>query len=99
VEGIALTDDLFIGISTTGNRQSIINVFTAAKQPGGKKIGLSGRDGGQMTDACDLNIVVPSWVAAHFQEAYILTGDILCLAVINFFQKHCWLYSGSYKRS
>jgi len=85
VEALARTGDLFIGISTSGNSQGILNAFVAAKKIGCKTLGLSGRDGGKMNGICDLNIIVPSDVTARIQEMHILIGHILCKAVDDLF--------------
>ena len=81
VEAFAQPGDLFIGISTSGNSQSILNAFKIAKEYGCHTIGFAGRDGGKMNGLCDLNIVVPSDVTARIQEMHILIGHILCKAV------------------
>ncbi|QXV67368.1 D-sedoheptulose 7-phosphate isomerase [Mucilaginibacter achroorhodeus] len=85
VEALARPDDLFIGISTSGNSQGILNAFSAATNAGCKTLGLSGRDGGKMNSICDLNIVVPANVTARIQEMHILIGHILCKAVDDLF--------------
>lgn len=81
VEALAQPGDLFIGISTSGNSQGILNAFETATKIGCKTLGLSGRDGGKMNGICDLNIVVPSDVTARIQEMHILIGHIMCKAV------------------
>ena len=81
VEALAQPGDLFIGISTSGNSQGILNAFETATKIGCKTLGLSGRNGGKMNGLCDLNIVVPSEVTARIQEMHILIGHILCKAV------------------
>jgi D-sedoheptulose 7-phosphate isomerase len=81
VEALAQPGDLFIGISTSGNSQGILNAFAAATKIGCKTLGLSGRDGGKMNGLCELNIVIPSDVTARIQEMHILVGHILCKAV------------------
>ncbi len=85
VEALAQPGDLFIGISTSGNSQGILNAFEAAKKLNCKTLGLSGRDGGKMNGLCDLNIVVPSQTTARIQEMHILIGHILCQAVDDLF--------------
>lgn len=80
VEALASKGDLFIGISTSGNSQGIINAFDAAKNLQCKTLGLSGRNGGKMKELCDLNIIIPSEVTARIQEMHILIGHILCKA-------------------
>jgi len=81
VEALAQPGDLFIGISTSGNSQGILNALESAQKIGCKTLGLSGRDGGKMNSLCDLNIIVPSNVTARIQEIHILLGHILCKAV------------------
>jgi D-sedoheptulose 7-phosphate isomerase len=85
VEAFAKPGDLFIGISTSGNSQGILNAFATAKEYGCVTLGLSGRDGGKMNGICDLNIVVPSNTTARIQEMHILIGHIMCQAVDNMF--------------
>jgi D-sedoheptulose 7-phosphate isomerase len=85
VEAFAKPGDLFIGISTSGNSQGILNAFETATQYGCKTLGLSGRDGGKMTGVCDLNIIVPSNATARIQEMHILIGHIMCQAVDDIF--------------
>ncbi|WP_183562662.1 D-sedoheptulose 7-phosphate isomerase [Mucilaginibacter sp. SP1R1] len=85
VEAFAQPGDLFIGISTSGNSQGILNAFESAAKFKCKTLGLSGRDGGKMNGICDLNIVVPSNITARIQEMHILIGHILCKAVDDLF--------------
>jgi D-sedoheptulose 7-phosphate isomerase len=85
LEALAQPGDLFIGISTSGNSQGILNAFRTAQIVNCKTLGLSGRDGGQMTSLCDLNIIIPSMTTARIQEMHILIGHILCKAVDELF--------------
>jgi D-sedoheptulose 7-phosphate isomerase len=85
LEALAQVGDLFIGISTSGNSEGILNAFRSAKSIGCRTLGFSGRDGGKMNSLCDLNIVVPSASTARIQEMHILIGHILCKAVDDLF--------------
>ncbi len=85
LEALAQPGDLFVGISTSGNSQSILNALLSAKELGCKTLGLSGKGGGLMTELCDINIVVPSGTTARIQEVHILIGHILCTAVDSLF--------------
>jgi D-sedoheptulose 7-phosphate isomerase len=85
LEALAQPGDLFIGISTSGNSQGILNAFESAKKCQCSTLGLSGRDGGKMNGLCELNIVIPSDVTARIQEMHILIGHILCTAVDQLF--------------
>jgi D-sedoheptulose 7-phosphate isomerase len=81
IEALSCPGDLFIGISTSGNSQGIINAVNAAKKSSCKTLGLTGKDGGLMKGLCDLSIVIPSDITARIQEMHILIGHILCKAV------------------
>lgn len=85
VEALGREDDLFIGISTSGNSEGVLNALVKARQLGLKTLGLSGRDGGKMNDLCDINIIIPSDVTARIQEMHILVGHILCKSVDDLF--------------
>lgn len=85
VEAFARPGDLFIAISTSGNSPNIIQALHTAREHACKIIGLSGRDGGQMNNLCDLNIIIPDDVTARIQEMHILIGHIFCKAVDNLY--------------
>ncbi len=78
LEGMGQEGDLFIGISTSGNSQNIINAFESAKERGISTVALVGRDGGKMAAMADFAIVIPSNATPRIQESHILIGHILC---------------------
>ena len=78
VEGMSQAGDLFIGISTSGNSQNIVNAFESAKQRGVITVALVGRDGGKMAAMADFAIIIPSNSTPRIQESHILIGHILC---------------------
>ncbi len=78
LEGMGVEGDLFIGISTSGNSQNVINAFKSAKKKGITTVALAGRDGGEMAKMADFAIVVPSNATPRIQESHILIGHIIC---------------------
>lgn len=78
LEGMAQEGDLFIGISTSGNSQNVINAFESAKERGVTTAALVGRDGGKMAEMADYAIIIPSNATPRIQESHILIGHILC---------------------
>ena len=78
LEGVGSRGDLFIGISTSGNSQNIINAFKSAKGKGIITVALVGRDGGKMAQMADYALIVPSDSTPRIQESHILIGHILC---------------------
>ena len=78
VEALANTDDVAIGISTSGRSTNVVSALKLANELGCKTIGFSGRSGGEITDVCDTNIVVPAQDTARIQEMHIVIGHIIC---------------------
>ena len=78
VEAIVKGGDTLIGISTSGNSKNVINGLLKGKELNCKLIGLSGYDGGELSDVADINIVIPSNNTARIQEMHILIGHIFC---------------------
>ena len=70
--------DLFIGISTSGNSANIIEALYECKNKGIITVGLTGKNGGEMSNLCDYCIKVPSDQTPRIQESHILIGHIIC---------------------
>ena len=73
--------DVFIGISTSGNSQNIVNALIKCKEKGVKTVGLTGRKNCQMDGLCDVCIKVPADETPRIQESHILIGHIICCIV------------------
>jgi D-sedoheptulose 7-phosphate isomerase len=72
LEALGNTGDVFLGISTSGNSQNIINAIEVAKAKGMFIIGLTGKDGGKIGPMCDIEIRAPkSEFADRVQEIHI----------------------------
>lgn len=78
VEANGSKGDVFVGISTSGNSRNVINALTKARELGIFTVGLAGATGGNMADACDICIKVPSLSTPRIQEAHITVGHIIC---------------------
>ena len=87
VAALAKGGDVLVGISTSGNSPNVIYAMETAKNFGCKTIGLSGKGGGEMSNVCDLNIIVSSDDTARIQEMHILIGHILCQLVDNEYRR------------
>ena len=75
--------DVFLGISTSGNSPNIINAFKEAKNKKNKSILLTGSNGGESLELCDISIIVPSKITARIQEIHILFLHTLCEMIEN----------------
>ena len=72
VEALGQSNDVLLAISTSGNSKNVINAIAAAKEKGMKVLGLTGKDGGNMIDLCDVEVRAPkSNYADRAQEIHI----------------------------
>ena len=72
IEAIGNKGDVLLAISTSGNSANVINAIKIAQQKGIKVIGLTGKDGGEMANKCDVEIRAPySQYADRAQEIHI----------------------------
>lgn len=78
LEGLAQKGDVFIGISTSGNSQNVLEAIKYAPQKGIKTIALLGKDGGKMKGLAEQSIIIPSNRTARIQEMHILVGHLIC---------------------
>jgi D-sedoheptulose 7-phosphate isomerase len=78
VAGLGNENDVFIGISTSGNSPNIIRAVEAARENGLKIIIFSGKNGGILRGSADVEIIVPSDITARIQEMHILVGHMIC---------------------
>ena len=81
LEGMGQEGDLFIGISTSGNSQNILNAFASAKEKGITTVALTGRDGGKMAEVADYTLIVPSNDTPRIQESHLLIEHMICDAI------------------
>lgn len=81
IQAVGQTEDIFIGITTSGNSQNIINAFKECKKKGIITVGLTGETGGKIEEFCDYCIKVPSHETPRIQEAHIMIGHIICAII------------------
>ncbi|OOE93476.1 phosphoheptose isomerase [Salinivibrio sp. AR647] len=72
--------DIFIGISTSGNSENIINAMNLTKDLGVTSVALCG-ESGELKDMVDYSINVPSTVTPYIQECHICIGHMICAIV------------------
>jgi len=77
VEALGVNGDILIGLSTSGNSESVNNAFRKAREKGMKTIALLGRDGGKSKELVDLAVIVPSSDTQRIQEGHITIGHII----------------------
>lgn len=87
VNGYGKVNDVFLGISTSGNSQNILYAATVAKAKGMKVIGLTGESKSKMSEIADVCIRVPRKETYMVQELHLPIYHTLCLMLEeNFFR-------------
>ena len=72
IEAVGNQGDVLLAISTSGNSKNILKAIEAAKNKNIYIVGLTGKDGGQMANLCDVEIRAPhSPYADRAQEIHI----------------------------
>ncbi len=79
VLGYGKEGDVFLGISTSGNAENVLDAAVVARAKGMKVIGLTGKDGGQLGAAADVAIIVPEVETYRIQELHLPVYHTLCL--------------------
>lgn len=78
LEGKAQEGDIFIGISTSGNSENILDALEYCKRSGIHTIGLCGTNTDEMGKYCDQLFSVPSSVTPRIQEFHMQWAHMLC---------------------
>ena len=81
IQANAKENDVFIGISTSGNSKNIVLALEEAKKKGVITVGFVGQKECEMDKCCDYIIHVPSASTPTIQESHIMIGHIICALV------------------
>ncbi len=85
IEGLGKEGDILFALSTSGNSKNIISAIEVAQATGMKVIGLTGKDGGNMSALCDVEIRAPfSLYSDRIQEIHIKVIH----SIIDFVEQH-----------
>ena len=78
VEAHAVSGDVVVGISTSGNSPNVQAALELAAEKGCRTMALLGRDGGSIKEVAELSLIVPSNDTPRIQEGHIAIIHILC---------------------
>lgn len=72
VEAFGKPDDIFIGLTTSGNSPNIVKAVEAAKKQGLKTITFLGKTGGKLKGVADLELIIEGFKTSdRVQEAHM----------------------------
>lgn len=78
IQGLGKEGDVFVGISTSGNSENIVNALKMAREKKISSICFLGKGGGKIRNMCDISLVVPSDKTPRIQEIHEFTLHMLC---------------------
>lgn len=78
LQALGDSGDVFIALSTSGNSKNLIKAVEYARKSNIHVIGLLGKDGGQMKNTSNVEIIVPSDNTPRIQEAHLMILHIIC---------------------
>lgn len=77
--GYGRQGDVFLGISTSGNSENVMNAVVVARAMGIKTIGLTGADGRELAKTVDVAVKVPEIRTYKIQELHLPVYHCWCL--------------------
>ncbi|RAP33998.1 D-sedoheptulose 7-phosphate isomerase [Candidatus Marinamargulisbacteria bacterium SCGC AG-410-N11] len=77
VEAYGKENDFFIGLSTSGNSQNVIEALNQASKKKLKTILLLGKGGGKLKGKADLEFIVPGKTPDRIQEIHMMILHII----------------------
>ncbi len=77
LKNFAQKDDVLIAISGSGNSPNVLRAVEYARSIGCKTIGLTGRDGGKLGQAAELNIQVPVQHMGRIEDAHLIVCHMM----------------------
>lgn len=85
VNGYGKANDVFLGISTSGNSKNVVYAAITAKAKGLKIIGLTGQKESKLSKMADCCIRVPETETYKIQELHLPVYHCLCLMLEDHF--------------
>ncbi len=81
LSGKLQSNDVFLGITTSGQSPNILKALQECRGKGIKTIVFTGRDGGRAKDLADYCVIAPGKMTSTIQEVHILLAHSLCESV------------------
>lgn len=78
-------EDVFLGISTSGNSENVVAAAKTAKVKGMKTIAFTGKNGGALKKICDVTVRAPETETYKVQELHMPVYHAVCAEVEKYF--------------
>lgn len=81
VYGYGKPEDLFVGLSTSGNSTNVVQAARVAKALGLKTVAMTGQKESKLSAICDISIKVPETETYKIQELHLPVYHYICAEV------------------
>lgn len=81
LSALSSPQDVFVGISTSGNSQNVVNAFVLAKAAGLKSVALTGEKRSECMSIADVTVAVPASETYLVQEYHLPVYHYICAEV------------------
>jgi len=81
VYGYGKPEDLFVGLSTSGNSTNVVQAARVAKALGLKTVAMTGQKESKLSEICDISIKVPETETYKIQELHLPVYHYICAEV------------------
>ena len=78
IEGLGLSGDVLLAISTSGRSPSILKALAKARERGLVTVGFTGEKGHAMAELCDQLLIAPSDDTPIIQQIHLATAHGIC---------------------
>ena len=84
VEAYGKPDDIFIGLTTSGNSPNIVQAFKTAQERGLQTVAFLGKGGGQLKGKADFELIIDGFTTSdRIQEAHMTAIHLIIEEVEN----------------
>ncbi len=83
LRNFAQPGDILMALSGSGNSPNVVDAVRAAKELGCRTIALTGRNGGKLGPAADLEINVPEPHMGRIEDAHMIVCHMICYAFMD----------------
>lgn len=95
VEAFGVPNDIFVGLTTSGNSANIIKAFQVAKKQGLRTVAFLGKEGGELRGFADYELIIEGKTSDRIQEAHMAAIHLIIECV----EEHLFYVSETVKRA
>lgn len=81
LDALATPGDVLIAFSGSGRSTNVLRALDLAREQGLTTIGFTGRDGGQMSERCDVCVIAPCQPMEQIEDAHFVLMHLIYSAI------------------